>query len=207
MFFKKEDEDLVKRLLSKCSKDFRKIICYDERGDEYMREDDTRTGFGHLILNMVKRSVNYLVRRITNIWLVLLCMGITPFIFTSCFLMCDIVEDDDSGQVMQLIERGGRDLLSNVALSDSRVYRPTREHHIIYVAVDSREEFLLHKDQLSVKCNGKKKNFTILVDDPSGKTLIRKKSKEISLNKGRNRFQLWFKSRKTTNDSITIEIY
>lgn len=120
--------------------------------------------------------------------------------------MCDVVEKDNSGQVIQLVERGGRNLLSNVALSDSRVYRPTREHHIIYVAVDSREEYLLHKDQLSVKCNGKKKKFSILVGDSTGKALGRKKSKTISLKKGRNRFLLWFKSRRTTNDSIDIEV-
>lgn len=147
-----------------------------------------------------------MVKKWTNIWLDLLCIGITPFIFTSCFMVCDVVEDDDSGQAMQFIERGGNNLLSNAALSDSRVYRPTREHHIIYVAVDSREKYLLHKDQISVKCNGKKKNFTILVDDPTGKSLVRKKSKEISLNKGRNRFQLWFKSHRTAKDSIDIEV-
>ena len=111
------------------------------------------------------------------------------------------------GDVLYLKQNGILDYTNdNVALSDSRVYRPTREHHIIYVAVDSREEYLLHKDQLSVKCNGKKKKFSILVDDPTGKTLVKKKSKAISLNKGRNRFQLWFKSRRTTNDSIDIEV-
>lgn len=145
-------------------------------------------------------------KRITNILFVLSCTTILSTSFSSCFLMCDVVEKDNSGQLIQLVEHGGRNLLSNVALSDSRVYRPTREHHIIYVAVDSREEYLLHKDQLSVKCNGKKKKFSILVDDPTGKTLVKKKSKAISLNKGRNRFQLWFKSRRTTNDSIDIEV-
>ena len=145
-------------------------------------------------------------KRTTNILLALSCITILSTSFSSCFLVCDVVEKDNSGQVMQLIERGGRNLLSNVALSDSRVYRPTREHHIIYVAVDSREEYLLHKDQLSVKCNGKKKKFSILVGDSTGKALGRKKSKTISLKKGRNRFLLWFKSRRTTNDSIDIEV-
>lgn len=45
VFFKKGDEEIVKRLLSKYSKDFRKIICYDERGREYIRKEDFHSRF------------------------------------------------------------------------------------------------------------------------------------------------------------------
>lgn len=39
VYFKKEDEEIVTRLLKKYSKDFRKIICYNEKGEDYWRED------------------------------------------------------------------------------------------------------------------------------------------------------------------------
>lgn len=40
VYFKKKDEDMIKHILEKHSKNFRKCIRYDEKGGEYIIEDD-----------------------------------------------------------------------------------------------------------------------------------------------------------------------